>query len=121
MKKCRKTIKPLLKLVSLESRRNGIVEGFSGLAIGLVSGTLIGGLAGVLFAPAKGSITRKRSKRKLLRAKNTVEEGFEDAVDSVVDITEHAEDYVEESVEKAVDMKNKVGKAGSAAKKELTK
>ena len=118
MKTCRTTIKPLLKLMRCESRGNGIAEG---LALGLVTGMMIGGLAGVLFAPAKGSVTRKRSKRKILRAKDSVEEGFGDAVHSVGDMVEQAEDYVEESVEKAVDMKNKVGKAGTAAKRELKK
>jgi len=45
-----------------------------GIALGLTTGAILGGLAGIFFAPDKGENTRQKTREELLKAKEKVEE-----------------------------------------------
>lgn len=70
------------------------------VVLGIVSGLAVGAILGVLFAPDKGSNTRKKIARKSNEFKDTVKESFNDILTSVEDqyhnLTSKAEDMVEE-------------------------
>jgi gas vesicle protein len=70
------------------------------VVLGIVSGLAVGAILGVLFAPDKGSNTRKKIARKSNEFKDTVKESFNDILTSVEDqyhnLTSKAEDIVEE-------------------------
>ena len=69
-------------------------ERHSGIVLGLLAGAAIGSLLGVLFAPEKGSETRKRVRRK-------AEDFRDEALDRYEDIKEDALEYYECLSEKA--------------------
>lgn len=50
--------------------------------LGIVAGLAVGTLIGILFAPKKGSKTRKQIKDKSNDVKDSIEHGFEDFVDA---------------------------------------
>lgn len=70
------------------------------VVLGIVSGLAVGAILGVLFAPDKGSNTRKKIARKSNEFKDTVKESFNDFLTSVEDqyhnLTSKAEEMVEE-------------------------
>ena len=63
------------------------------LLIGVIAGAAAGAIAGILFAPDKGSFTRRRFKRKSYEYTDELEEKFNDLIDS---ITEQFQTVVEE-------------------------
>ena len=64
----------------------------SGIVLGLLAGAAIGSLLGVLFAPEKGSETRKRVRRK-------AEDFRDEALDRYEDIKEEALEKARQGVE----------------------
>jgi gas vesicle protein len=55
------------------------------VVVGVIAGVAIGALVGVLFAPAKGSKTRKRVMNKATAYKDELQSKIEDLVDGVSD------------------------------------
>lgn len=55
------------------------------VVVGIIAGVAIGALVGVLFAPAKGSKTRKRVMNKATAYKDELQSKIEDLVDGVSD------------------------------------
>ena len=55
------------------------------LIIGLITGACIGVIGGILFAPHKGSVTRKMIARRGEDYLDVVEEKFDDFIDSLDD------------------------------------
>jgi gas vesicle protein len=68
------------------------------VVLGLIGGLAIGALAGVLFAPAKGSKTRKRIMKKgnsyTKEIKDKIEEFYNSAVTKYDNVLEQAKDIV---------------------------
>jgi len=65
-----------------------------GVRNGLVFGTIIGGLAGLLFAPDTGENTRKRTKEELGRIKENLEYGIEESREKLTDKIEVIENKI---------------------------
>ncbi|WP_396153432.1 YtxH domain-containing protein [Flavobacterium sp.] len=70
------------------------------VVLGIVGGLAAGAILGVLFAPDKGSNTRKKIARKSGELKDNVKESFNEFLTSVEDqyhdLTSKAEDMMEE-------------------------
>lgn len=53
--------------------------------IGAMAGAVAGAVLGILFAPAKGSTTRKRFKRRSFDYSEELEEKFDNLIDSITE------------------------------------
>jgi len=80
---------------------------FKKVMIGVMTGAAVGALLGILFAPDRGSSTRRRFSRKGYKYTDELESKFNDLIDN---ITEQFETVVEEVNRMAEDGKLKEGK-----------
>lgn len=75
------------------------------VVLGVVAGAVTGALLGVLFAPAKGAVTRRTIYRKSGREVDALKDKFSDFVDTITEKFEKVKDDVtdlaEETLEKA--------------------
>lgn len=83
--------------------------------LSLLAGVATGALLGVLFAPEKGSTSRKNISKKSTDYANAVKEKFNEFVDS---ITEKFEQATEEAAEEAADATEKSKGKSKEAKKD---
>lgn len=72
----------------------------SKVLLGLLAGAAIGAIAGILFAPDKGSETRKKITKNTSEMGDQLKDTFNDFVDTVKDKYRNAKDEVEDAVEK---------------------
>lgn len=76
---------------------------FGKVVLGILSGAAIGATLGILFAPAKGTVTRRKIAKNTRDLKNSVTEKLEDLVESAEDIIEEiketANEYLHAEVE----------------------
>ena len=85
----------------------------SKVLLGLLAGAAIGAIAGILFAPDKGSETRKKIAKNSNEMGETLKSSFNDFVDSVKDKYRNAKHEVEEVAEKGASKFNQAKNAVS--------
>ncbi len=73
----------------------------SKIAVGFLAGAAVGALAGILFAPDKGSNTRKKISSKSCELTDSVKTSFNDFIDGVKQTYAGAKDEVETFGDKA--------------------
>jgi gas vesicle protein len=81
--------------------------------LGVLAGAATGALAGILFAPAKGSKTRKKISRKGEDYLDAVKESYNDLLDTITEKMEKVKEDVSEFADKKM---NKVEKSVKDAK-----
>lgn len=73
----------------------------------LVGGAAVGAALGILFAPAKGTVTRRQIARKSRNIKNTVTDRLQELVESaeeiIEDIKETANEYIHGAEEEEIE------------------
>ncbi len=70
------------------------------ILLGVLAGAAVGATLGILFAPAKGSDTRKKIAKKSEDYKDAVKEKFNEFVDNVSEKYENAKDGISDFVDK---------------------
>ncbi|MGN6438924.1 MAG: YtxH domain-containing protein [Agriterribacter sp.] len=85
----------------------------SKVLLGLLAGAAIGAIAGILFAPDKGSETRKKIAKNTADMGDQLKNSFNDFVDTVKDKYRHAKHEAEDAVEKG---SNKISSLTNQAK-----
>ena len=78
--------------------------------LGLLAGVAVGALLGVLFAPDKGSVTRKKLTKKGEDYADGIKEKFNDFLDDVSGKFEEVKEEVSDFAEKAQTKADKVKK-----------
>ena len=82
----------------------------SDVVVGILGGLAVGAILGVLFAPDKGSNTRRKIAEKGTDLKDNLKGNFNDFVASIEDqysnFTSNAEDVIEEGKSKLEGMSN---------------
>ena len=82
--------------------------------LGVLAGVAVGGILGILFAPAKGTVTRRRISKKGTDYADGLKEQFNEYVDNVSEqfdsIVGKATDLVDFSGEKASKTETKTAK-----------
>jgi gas vesicle protein len=68
------------------------------IVVGVLAGAAVGALAGVLFAPEKGSKTRRQIARKGEEFADTLQEKLDEAMDGVTDTYDTGRDEVRKLV-----------------------
>lgn len=85
----------------------------SKVLLGLLAGAAIGAIAGILFAPDKGSETRKKIAKNTNELGENLKSSFNDFVDSVKEKYRHAKNEVEDAAEKGASKFNQAKNAMS--------
>ena len=86
----------------------------SDVVVGILGGLAVGAILGILFAPDKGSNTRRKIAEKGTDLKDNLKGNFNDFVASIEDqysnFTSNAEDVIEEGKSKLERMSNDISR-----------
>jgi gas vesicle protein len=69
------------------------------VVLGIVAGAATGALLGILFAPAKGAVTRRSIRRKSEREVDALKDKFSDFVDSITERFEKVKEDVTDLID----------------------
>ena len=86
------------------------------VVLGVVAGAATGALLGILFAPAKGTVTRRSILRKGERQVDEMKHSFNEFIDSITDKFDKVKDEVVDFAEEAMNGAEAVEKEVKAAK-----
>jgi gas vesicle protein len=86
------------------------------VVLGVMAGAATGALLGVLFAPARGAVTRRSILRKGERQVDELKHSFNEFIDSVTDKFNKAKEEVVDFAEEAMNSTEAVEKEVKAAK-----
>lgn len=89
------------------------------LMLGLLIGAVLGGIAGVLFAPDEGKKTREKLKVKLSEGKLKADELMEDVSEKVAEAREKAEPIIAEIHAKIEPVLEKVSEASEPVREQI--
>ena len=86
------------------------------VVLGVVAGAATGALLGILFAPAKGTVTRRSILRKGERQVDEMKHSFNEFIDSITDKFDKVKEEVVDFAEEAMNGADAVEKEVKAAK-----
>jgi gas vesicle protein len=86
------------------------------VVLGVVAGAATGALLGILFAPAKGTVTRRSILRKGERQVDEMKHSFNEFIDSITDKFDKVKEEVVDFAEEAMNGAEAVEKEVKAAK-----
>ena len=86
------------------------------VVLGVLAGAATGALLGVLFAPAKGAVTRRTYVRKGERQLDELKHSFNEFIDSLTDKFDKVKEDVSEFAEEAMKTADVVEKEVKSAK-----
>lgn len=87
------------------------------VVLGVIAGAATGALLGILFAPARGTVTRRTICRKGEKEVDALKDKFSDFVDSITERFEKVKDDVTDLVDEVKVKVEEVEKDQKAAKK----
>ncbi len=82
----------------------------SKVILGFLAGAAMGAIAGILFAPDKGSETRKKIAKNTNDVGENLKSSFNDFIDTVKDKYRKAKHEAEEAAEKGAEKLSSIGK-----------
>ena len=80
----------------------------SNLFMGFCAGLAVGAVLGILYAPDKGTTTRKKIIKKTQELAEDLEDRFDELKDEVTDLVEDVKENLSDKKEKLGDLKDKI-------------
>lgn len=86
------------------------------VVLGVVAGAATGALLGILFAPARGAVTRRSILRKGERQVDELKDKFNEFIDSITEKFDKVKEEVVDFAEEAMNQSDEVEKEVKASK-----